>query len=76
MERVSFQMGDTFAGNDEEHKTEKGLAPTFGDTAAEQFLSARSGSNTWISVDALLLKGILMCRGSNIDKARCFYLIV
>ena len=69
-------MGDTFAGNDEDHKTEKGLAPTFGDSAAELILSARSGANSWISVDALLLKGILACRGSNIDKAKCFYLIV
>ena len=70
-------MGDTFAGHDEEQKTEKGGPPTFGDSNAEQFLSARSqASSGWISIDALLLKGILACKGSNLEKAKCFYMIV
>ena len=31
---------------------------------------------TWISVDALLLLGLLQCPGSNLEKAKCFYMIV
>ena len=31
---------------------------------------------TWISVDALLLLGLLQCSGTNLEKAKCFYMIV
>ena len=33
-------------------------------------------SNAWVSVDALMLIGLLLCPGTNLEKAKCFYMIV
>ena len=61
--------------NDEERKntTAHRNAPTFGE---QNDANDSLQTNGMISVDALMLTGLMHCKGTNKQKAKAFYIIV
>ena len=66
-------VGDTFENNTDRKADDQKEPPTFGTDGAADSYQASAGM---ISVDALMLAGLLQCKGSNKEKAKCFYVIV